>query len=88
MLHEKFDLDPGSEVDFISSLEDNNATNMIQSFVIKAQNPSADVNFLCDNLCNILMSAVNKTVHYSHFVRKRNISKSCSMAIVFSQKKN
>jgi hypothetical protein len=30
MLHEKFDLDPGSEVDCISSLEDNNATNMIQ----------------------------------------------------------
>jgi hypothetical protein len=53
MLHGKFDLDSGSKEDLISSLEDNNATNMTQEFLIEAQNPSADVNFLCDNLCNI-----------------------------------
>ena len=67
----KFSLEIGSREDFVTALEENNSSTMLNQFLPEVNDPSADINNLADNLSNIILNAANKTFHFKQFKRNK-----------------
>jgi hypothetical protein len=67
----KFSLETGSREDFVTALEENNSSTMLNQFLPEVNDPSADINNLADNLSNIILNAANKTFHFKQFKRSK-----------------
>lgn len=67
----KFSLETGSREDFVTALEENKSSTMLNQFLLEVNDPSADINTLADNLSNIILNATNKTFHLKQFKRNK-----------------
>jgi len=72
MLPGKYDLESGSQLDFINTLAESNTSCMINQFLLEVNNPTTDINTLSTNLNNIILKSANKCFYFKIFINKKN----------------
>lgn len=72
MLPGKYNLESGSQLDFVNTLAESNTSCMINQFLLEVNNPTADINTLSTNLNNIILQSANKCFYFKICINKKN----------------